>query len=140
MNSYHAQQGYKTVQREMNSDKAIELKVFISITSSLSQVDPKEIGGTAALAQALVDNAKLWKILFIDLVSPKNPIAMDLKQNLISLAEFTQLHTLKVLAGQADHQILIDINKSVISGLRESSRLSLASKSAEAAPIMQEAV
>jgi flagellar protein FlaF len=140
MNSYHAQQGYKTVQREMNSDKAIELKVFISITSSLSQVDPAEIGGAAALAQALVDNAKLWKILFIDLVNPENPMPMDLKQNLISLAEFTQLHTLKVLSGSADKQILIDINKSVISGLRESSRLKLTPKAAETAPIIQEAV
>jgi len=123
MNSYQARHGYKTVQREMNSDKAIELKVFISVTSALSRVDNEAIGGATQLAEALIDNAKLWNILFIDLVNPDNLLPMDLKSNLISLAEFTQAHTLKVLSGAADHQVLIDMNQSMIAGLRQSAAL-----------------
>lgn len=120
MNSYQARHGYKTVQREMNSDKAIELKVFTSVTSALSRADKEAIGGSSELAQALIDNAKLWKILFVDLVNTENPLPLALKTNLISLAEFTQAHTLKVLGGTADHQVLIDINQSMITGLRQS--------------------
>lgn len=123
MNSYHAKHGYKTVQREMNSDKAIELKVFISVTSALSRVDTSEIGGHVRLAEALVDNAKLWNLLFVDLVNPDNGLPLDLKINLISLAEFTQSHTLKVLGGEAGHEVLIEINQAVIKGLRQQAEL-----------------
>ncbi len=123
MNSYQARRGYKTVQREMNSDKAVELKVFTSVTSALSRVDNDAIDGPAKLAEALVDNAKLWSVLFVDLVNPENTLPLDLKTSLITLAEFTQIQTLKVLGGEADHQILIDINQSIITGLRQSATL-----------------
>ncbi len=123
MNSYQARHGYKTVQREMNSDKAIELKVFTAVTSALSRVDNGAIDGPTKLAEALVDNAKLWSVLFVDLVNPENPLPLDLKTNLVALAEFTQVQTLKVLGGEADHQILIDINQSIITGLRQSAAL-----------------
>lgn len=129
MNSYQARHGYKTVQREMNSDKAIELKVLISVTSALSRADKEAIGGATKLAEALIDNAKLWNILFLDLVNPDNPLPMDMKNNLISLAEFTQAHTLKVLGGNADHQVLIDINQSLIAGLRQSTALAQTTQS-----------
>ncbi|MDB2438714.1 flagellar biosynthesis regulator FlaF [Hellea sp.] len=127
-NSNQAIHGYKTVQREINSDKTIELNVFISVTSALRRVDKEEIGGATKLAEALTDNAKLWKILFIDLVNPENPLPLPLKSSLMSLAKFTQIHTLQVLSGKADHQVLIDINQSIIEGLRQSAALEQAAK------------
>lgn len=75
------------------------------------------------LAPALVDNAKLWKILLLDLVKPENTLPIELKSSLISLAEFTQKHTLQVLASKASHDVLIDINQSIITGLRQSADL-----------------
>lgn len=122
-NSFHAQQGYKTAQRELTSFKGIELKVFTAVTSALKSVDLEELNSMAKLAPALTDNAKLWNILLIDLVKPENELPLALKSSLISLAEFTQTHTLKVLAGEADHTVLIDINQSIIAGLRQSAEL-----------------
>lgn len=122
-NSFHAQQGYKTAQRELTSFKGIELKVFTAVTSALKSVDVEELNAMVKLAPALIDNAKLWKILFIDLTSPENALPATLKNSLISLAEFTQKHTLKVFAGDADHTVLIDINESIIAGLRESTEM-----------------
>lgn len=122
-NSFHAQQGYKTAQREFSSTKGIELKVFAAVTSALKGVDMTAVDAMPKLATALLDNAKLWKILLIDLVNPENTLPLSLKESLISLAEFTQKHTLLVLSGQADHQILIDINQSIITGLRDSLKL-----------------
>lgn len=122
-NSFQAQQAYKNVQRELTSSKGIELKVFALVTSALRSVDKNEIGGAAKLAEVLLDNAKLWRILFVDLVNPENELPLSLKESLLSLAEFTQKHTLQVLAGKADHQVLIDINQSIIQGLRDSARI-----------------
>lgn len=119
-NSFHAQQGYKTAQRELTSFKGIELKVFSKVTSALKSVDVEELNGMVKLAPALVDNAKLWSILLVDMLNPENELPQNLKNSLISLAEFTQKHTLKVLAGEADHSVLVDINESIIAGLRQS--------------------
>lgn len=119
-NSFHAQQGYKTAQRELTSFKGIELKVFSKVTSALKSVDVEELNGMVKLAPALVDNAKLWSILLVDMLNPENELPQSLKNSLISLAEFTQKHTLKVLAGEADHSVLVDINESIIAGLRQS--------------------
>lgn len=111
--------GYKTTQREFSSDQGIELKVFQKITSALKSVDETAPGGATKLAEALIDNAKLWNVLFIDLVNPDNTLPHDLKTSLISLAEFSQTHTRRALLGQAEHQVLIDINEAMIAGLRE---------------------
>lgn len=121
--SFQAQQTYKVAQRELTSSKEIELKVFASVTSALSKANKSAPGGIAQLAEALIENAKLWNIVFIDLVNPENTLPLPLKESLISLAEFTQKHTLLALGGNADHQVLIDINTSVIRGLRDSIRL-----------------
>jgi len=122
-NNFQAHQAYKNAQRELTSSKGIELKVFQTVTSDLRSVNLDEIGGATKLAEAVVQNAKLWRILFVDLINPENELPMPLKESLLSLAEFTQKHSLQVLAGNADHQVFIDINQSIIQGLRDSARI-----------------
>jgi len=53
-------------------------------------------------------------------VSDDNKLPLELKTGLLSLAEFTQDHSRKVMLGQASHDVLIDINMSIIGGLRQS--------------------
>ncbi|NNC37707.1 MAG: flagellar biosynthesis regulatory protein FlaF [Acidimicrobiales bacterium] len=115
-----AHKKYLNSQRELASDKAVELRVFASITSKMRAADTNEIGGMSKLAEALYDNVKLWNLLLIDLTNPENPLPLDLKTSIISLSEFTQKHTVKVMAGRATHDVLIDINQAMIDGLRQS--------------------
>jgi len=70
------------------------------------------------MAQAVLENAKLWNLLFCDLVSKNNELPMEIKNNLISLAEFTQNHTHKILRAEATADILVEINDSIILGLK----------------------
>ncbi len=118
-----ARQHYTNSQRELASDKAIEIHIFSSITSRMRAINMEEIGAMSKLAEALNDNVKLWNILMIDLTRPENPLPHSLKTSIIELAEFTQKHTFKVLSGSANHDVLIDINTAIINGLRESLRL-----------------
>lgn len=112
-----ARKHYKQTQKAMGMDAEIELKVFTDITARLA-VDINKPGGITQLNQALIDNTKLWKIIFIDITHPDNKLSESLKANLIYLADFTFTHTQKVLRGEADPSILIEINNNVISGKR----------------------
>lgn len=117
----NALRGYGQSQRQTASDKHIELQLFSSITARLrAQVSKESTKLNPVMAQALIDNAKLWNILFCDLVSEENSLPLPIKQNLISLAEFTQNHTKRVFRGEAGMSILVEINDSVIIGLKAS--------------------
>ena len=110
---------YSQVKRETASDKHIELQLFASITGKLRTL--KGMGDqslTPDMAQAVLENAKLWNLLFCDLVSKENALPIEIKNNLISLAEFTQNHTHKVLRAEATADILVEINDSIIQGLK----------------------
>jgi flagellar protein FlaF len=116
-----ALRGYGETKRQTASDKHIELQLFSSITARLRAQTTKETTQlNSVMAQALIDNAKLWNILFCDLVTEENQLPLETKKNLISLAEFTQQHTKRVLSGQAGMGILVEINDSVIIGLKAS--------------------
>ena len=128
----NALRGYGETKRQTASDKQIELQVFTSVTSRLRahfEKDSKQL--TAELADALLMNTKLWNILFCDLVNPDNTLPQDLKTSLISLSEFTSAHTQRVLQGEADFSVLIDINDSVILGLRSAMKTSQPATPAE---------
>lgn len=115
----NALRGYAQTKRETASEREIELQIFSNITGLLrSELTADRPGLTADLAKALTLNAKLWNLLFCDLINPNNGLPLDLKESLIALSEFTQSHTQKVLRGEAGFSVLIDINDSVILGLK----------------------
>lgn len=117
----NAIRGYGQVKRQTASDKHIELQLFSQITAKLRAQDKSYTGFlTPDLAQVLVDNAKLWNLIFIDLSSTENRLPVTLKVNLIELSEFTQFHTQQVLRGEAEFGVLIDINTNIINGLKQS--------------------
>ena len=131
--AHFAQQAYKNSQRELASEKSIELQVFSQITSRLRAVDMTETGGMSKLAEALTDNVKLWNILFTDLSLDSNKMADSLKAQIMSLAKFTQSHTFEVLAGRAKHDVLIDINQAMINGMRAGSKVDIATQQTKVA-------
>ncbi|MCF6220319.1 MAG: hypothetical protein L3J65_04325 [Robiginitomaculum sp.] len=114
-----AMKGYKTTQKHMGSDIELELKIFTDITGRLAGADVAKPGGISELAEAVQDNARLWNLIFLDLTSADNQLEQTLKSGLIYLAEFTRQHTTKVLQGEARPNILIEINKNIISGKRD---------------------
>lgn len=131
-----AKRGYASFQKQVASETELELKIFTSITGRLMAADPKAIGGFSKLAEALNDNARLWNLLFIDMTHEGNSLPIELRNGLIYLAEFTRMHTQKVMRGEAEVDILIDINKSIIAGKRtqlENAGVAVTETSAEAA-------
>jgi flagellar protein FlaF len=70
------------------------------------------------LASAIHDNRSLWSLFALDLALPTNGLPGELRDRLLSLAHFVEDHSSKVLKETATVDVLIDINTSVMKGLR----------------------
>ena len=92
-----------------------EYAVFAAVTRALGTADENDF---PALARAVTDNQRLWGTLAEDLMSEGNALPLQLRANLISLAEFVRKHTMAVLGGRAGVAPLIDINTMIMKGLR----------------------
>lgn len=80
-----------------------------------SAVNPK--GSYPALVSALHDNRRMWTTLAADVSDSSNGLPASLRAQIFYLAEFTDLHSQKVMNGTADAQVLIEINTAVLRGL-----------------------
>lgn len=70
--------------------------------------------------QSINNNLKLWTIFATDIAREENPLPAEIKSALFYLFEFTQLETHRIIRGEGDIDTLIDINKSIMKGLRGS--------------------
>lgn len=93
-----------------------EYNAFARVTRLLSQADPTGHGPAAKTAVHL--NTELWSTLAADLAHEGNQLPDQLKASLISLAIFSIRHGVRVAAKEAKIQPLIDINISMMRGLR----------------------
>ncbi|HQY42753.1 MAG TPA: flagellar biosynthesis regulator FlaF [Paracoccaceae bacterium] len=112
-----ARAAYGRPEAAIRTPRAIEYDLFARVTHQLrASTTPGAL--FAALAQALHDNRLLWSTLANDVLSDGNGLPSDLRARLFYLSEFTQTHSRKVLAGQADAVALIEVNTAVMRGLR----------------------
>ena len=112
-----ARNGYSQASRQIKSARSIEYDVFARITARLRRAIEAE-DEVFELVAALHENRELWTLLAVDLVDPGNALPQQLKAQLFYLAEFTFQHTTKVLSRQAEAGVLVDINTSIMIGLR----------------------
>ena len=104
------------------TSRQAEYRIFARVTHQLSQSqaahDAGEIGSFARLCTAAHENLRLWLALAVDLAGAENELPEALRAGLISLAGFVERETPKVLRGQARVDALVEINASVMKGLR----------------------
>lgn len=113
-----AQTAYQSSRTEIRSDRGTEYDAFAQITRSIQTAASEGRVGFAALARALHENRRLWTILAADVAGKENGLPAGLRAGIFYLAEFTEVQTRKILAGQGNADSLIDINRSVMRGLR----------------------
>ena len=109
-----AQQAYAPSTVALRTPRSVEAQLFTEITSRLSQPDTPY----AQMVAAVHDNRQLWVTLAVDVADADNALPQDLRASIFFLAQFTEHHSQKVLRGEADLQPLIDINTSIMRGLR----------------------
>ena len=98
--------------------RAVEYDGIARITRGLKDAAEKQ-EGMAALAAAIHDNRRLWTLLAADVATESNPLPRELRARLLYLAEFTRVHSGKVLRNEASVEPLVDVNTAVMRGLAE---------------------
>ena len=115
----YQQNGYLSATKSTGVPRNIEYQLFSRVTGALNRAT-----GPAAsfseLAEALHDNLNLWMTLALDVAEDDNGLPPKLRAQLFYLYEFTQAQSSKVLRGESDAQVLIEINTSVMRGLWQS--------------------
>ena len=113
----YQQNGYVSATRSTGMPRSIEYQVFSRVTGKMHKgVQPD--APFNVLAEALHENIMLWTTLGLEVADDSNELPDQLRAQIFYLFEFTRAHTPKVLRGEADVQALIDINTSIMRGLR----------------------
>ena len=111
-----AKTAYSAPQTALRTPRRIEYDLFAKITARLSNAG-REKHHFPALVSALHDNRRLWTALAADVSMTGNSLPEALRAQLFYLAEFTQVHSRKVLAGQDTVDALVEVNTAVMRGL-----------------------
>lgn len=109
---------YASAAAPIRTERDSEYAVFARVTHALKSLDESDKRAFPQLAEAVTDNQRLWSTLSEDLMHDGNKLPDALRAQLIGLAEFVRKHSLQVLAGKASIVPLIDINTSIMRGLR----------------------
>ncbi len=113
----NAVRGYAQSSAPTRTPRASEYSVIARITHQMRSAAAQGKSGFPELASALHDNRRLWTTLAVDVADSDNPLPADLRSRIIYLAEFTHLHTSKVLNGRANVRPLLEINAAILRGL-----------------------
>ena len=85
------------------------------------------------LRDALRLNWRLWTIFQSELSAEESPVPLDIRQNMLSLCNFVDSHTVQTMADPTPEKvsILIEMNRNIATGLLESLQVALAAQEAE---------
>jgi flagellar protein FlaF len=100
----------------IRTQRDAEYDVVSRVTRLLRQAESS--GDRASTIAAVHKNNQLWTLLATDLAHPANALPAETKAGLLSLAGFCLRHGHAILAEGGCVERLIDINLSVMKGLR----------------------
>ncbi len=110
--------GYLDATRSTGSARDVEYQLFSRVTGRLNRAS-KDGAPFVELVAALAENNRLWREIALDVVDGGNGLPDQLRAQLFYLYEFTAAHTKKVLHREADASALVEINTTIMRGLRQ---------------------
>lgn len=114
-------QAYQRVNQQAEPARQTEYRAFAEATRSLMAANDNRTD-IAAVADALLRNRRLWSILAADCAQPGNALPEQLRASIISLSIFIDKHSSAVIRENADLDVLIDINRTIMQGLAGDAR------------------
>ena len=113
-----AKTAYSTAQAPTRTPRSTEYEAFARITHELKTAAQNAGTEFAELARALHANRRLRTVLAADVAEDGNGLPVELRARIFYLAEFTDVHSRKILRGEEKPDALIEINTAVMRGLR----------------------
>ena len=116
MNTYNA---YQQSANAAENPREIEYRLLGQVTAALIQAENSGVEQQTKI-DALLWNRSVWSAFRVDLMDPSNRLPTELRASLVSLSIFVEKETASAIDGSVDLSALIDINKSIMDGLRPS--------------------
>jgi flagellar protein FlaF len=113
-----AQRGYSANVSLTQTNRRAEYDLVANLTYRLRETAIDARKRYPDYVQALHDNRKLWNALAVDVADANNTLPSTLRARVFYLAEFTTLHTRKILQNGASIVPLLEINMAVLRGLK----------------------
>ena len=112
-----AKTAYTTQAAPLRTTRGSEYEAFAFVTRKLHATAKSSAKVTPQLAEAVDLNRRLWTLLATDAADEGNLLPDTVRAGVISLYEFTVTQGRKVLKGQGDVSVLIEINAAIMRGL-----------------------
>ncbi len=113
-----AVKAYGEVRNRTADNKSLEHALFEQITDALREAVDQEKTDATKWADAVNRNLELWTLLSTDLLHPDNQLPESIRKSLLELSVFVRRHSMQVLSGDAQLADLIEINESIMQGLK----------------------
>jgi len=107
---------YRQSMRDTITPRELEHRVFAQVTAELEACG--RAGDRFAIIRAVDRNRRLWGAMVTDLAGQDNLLPAALKAGLISLGLWVNRYSGTVLTEDSPVQPLIDVNRTVMQGLR----------------------
>lgn len=113
-----AQKAYGEVRNRTADNKSLEHALFQQITDGLIAAKDLEKTDPSTWADAVNRNLELWTLLATDLLHPENQLNEVTRKSLLELSIFVRRSSMKILSGEGEIADLIEINESIMGGLK----------------------
>ena len=111
-------QAYQQAAQRAEGPRDTEYRLFAEVTRALIDAASADTGDLATRVAALDWNRRLWTTLAADCASPENRLPPALRASIISLSLFVGRHTSQVIRERGELDLLIDVNRSMMQGLK----------------------
>jgi len=119
-NGFNAYAAAAKTAQTVVSPRELEASLLVKAATRLQIVADDWDARIGELDDALNYNRRLWTLLVSAMIAEDNPLPVEIKQNILSLANFIFNHTFRVSADPQARSlgILININRDIAAGLR----------------------
>lgn len=108
---------YDRVQNTTEAPRQVEYRLLGQVTNALRSAKAKP-DDRPGFYNALVWNKKVWDAFMCDLVDDTNKLPKPMRNQLIALSAWVSKQTFAVMDGNAKIDALIDVNVSIMEGLK----------------------
>lgn len=119
MNAFHlARTAYDPTATPVRTPRSTEYEAFARTTRKLKAAKTGSGVDFKRMVDAVHDNRLLWSFMAACVADSENALPAELRAQIFYLAEFTSQHSRRLLKGEGDIDILIEVNTAVMTGLR----------------------